>query len=204
MRKHLTILSVLILSAILIFSGIVYGDNFEKIKKQYKDAALVELDILIIIESKIFGDVDSADGNIILAADGRYLAEINNEIFLFDGKCLWDYSIENGQATRNCLEENETFESELSFIKNLDRYYITKMQKPDSIYRMISASDENESLPDSMTVHIRKSALYMIEYLDLNNDLNQVLINSVGFSDSVNNDIFKLALPDSVEIITLP
>ncbi len=180
------------------------NDRFREIKAEYSSAAMVSFDILITIESKIFDEIDSASGKISIANDGRYFARLNNDIYLFDGKCIWEFSEENNQATKRCLKKDEEIENQLAFIKNLDDYYETSVIEKNSIYRLTKNIENNESLPDSMKIYLSESNISKIEYLDLNNDLNKIRILTEITSDSVYREIFEMNLPDSAEVITLP
>jgi outer membrane lipoprotein-sorting protein len=180
------------------------NDKFEKIKHEYSSAGMVSFDIEMIVESKIFDDIDSTAGEISIARDGRYYAQLNDDIFLFDGKCIWEYSTENNQATKQCLKSHEHFDSQLTFIKNLDEYYKTSVIEKDAVYRLMKIDNADESLPDTLMVYLKKTGLLKIEYLDLNDDLNKIYILQETVSDSLTNEPFKINLPDSVEIITLP
>jgi len=179
-------------------------DKFKEIKDRYSFAGIVSFNIVIIVESKIFDDIDSTTGEISIAQDGRYCARLGDDIFLFDGKCIWEYSAENNQATKQCLKKNEHFDNQLTFIKNLDEYYRTSIVEKDAVYRLAKLDDADESLPETLMVYLEKTGLSKIEYLDLNNDVNKIYILQEAISDSLTDEPFEINLPDSVEIITLP
>jgi len=179
-------------------------DTFNKIKTELGSAVMVTFDILITIESDIFDEIDSAYSEIYIANDSRYFARLNDDIYLYDGDCIWEYSAANNQATKRCPDEEEIVENRLAFIKNLDKYYTTTAIEKDSIYNLLKKTTDDESLPDNMRIYLKNAHLSCIQYYDLNNDLNQVDILSETISDSLDVDIFKINLPDSVEVITLP
>lgn len=180
------------------------GDRFQEIKAELDSAAMVSFDVLTIVESEIFDEIDSTAGKISIARDGRYVARLNDDIYLFDGECVWEFSSENNQATKRCLGEGEEVENRLGFIKKLDDYYKTSVIKENSIYRLIKKGEDDGSLPDSMLIYLKESKLARIEYLDLNNDLNKVWILKETISDSLPEEVFEINLPDSAEVITLP
>jgi len=181
-------------------------DKFDIIKEYLAKAGLIQLDILIEIESDIFEDIDTLTGNISIASDGRYHAKINNDIYLYDGRTIWDYSAENNQATKKVLDENEEYENRLVFLKELDRHFATDTIIPDSTYKMFRLADADEACPDSMEVTISQNPLRIsrIEYFDLNGDLNRIFIKNQVLSDSADAGLFRINLPDTVEIIFLP
>ncbi len=201
-----TILKIVLL--LLFFAAavtLVAGDDgLAKIKAAYSDAAMVKLNVKIIIFSQIFGDADTTMGEIVLANDGRYYAAINQDLYLFDGKCNWEYSNENAQVTRQCLKEGEIAENRLFFIKDLDRYYASLVIKNNAEYKLTKKEKAGESLPDSMFVYLNKSRITSIEYYDLNNDLNQIYLINDSLFDDIADSLFEVNFPDSVEIITVP
>lgn len=184
--------------------GTVSADDFDALKKEYASARMISLNVKIVVESKIFGDADTTVGEIAIANDGRYFAGLSDDIYLFDGKCTWEYSAENRQATRRCLKKGEYFENRLFFIKDLDRYYKTSTGTLDSVYQLIRIVKEDDALPDTLTVYLSESHLSSVEYFDLNRDLNSIYILGDSILDSVDAGVFELSLPDSVEIIDLP
>jgi outer membrane lipoprotein-sorting protein len=193
-----------ILAAALSAADEPTSDKFELLKQEYASAKMVDLGVDIIITSDVFDDVDTSMGRISITDDGRYSAKIEDDIYLFDGQCIWEYSAENNQATKKCLKKDEKFESWLIFIKNLDRYYATSVIKPDEIYRLTGLGDTENDLPDSLTIFMSTYGLQAIEYYDLNGDLNRIRIVYGATMDVVVDELFEINLPDSVEIISLP
>lgn len=180
------------------------SDKFESVKKRYASAKMIDLGVDIIVVSDVFDDVDTSQGRILITDDGRYFAGLENDIYLFDGRCIWEYSAENNQATKKCLKENQGFESRLIFVKNLDQHYATSVVKADSVYHLSRLDDSDDSLPDSLTVYLGRNGLSSVEYYDLNGDLNRVRVVYETVMDFISEEFFEINLPDSVEIISLP
>jgi outer membrane lipoprotein-sorting protein len=181
-------------------------DKFDQIKTRLSSSRLVNFKIASAVDSKVFGQTDSVNGEVVIADDGRYLARMNDDLYLFDGKCIWEVSFENRQATKQCLKEGESFENRLFFIKDLDKYYTAKSVKKEKEYCLKRIEKENNSLPDSIEVFLDASRgrLNRLEYLDLNGDVNRVHIIDEMTSDSIDPRRFEMALPDSIEIINIP
>jgi outer membrane lipoprotein-sorting protein len=196
---------LLVISAVSLWAvGKTSSDKFEDLKKQYSSARMIDLGVDIIVVSEVFGDVDTSQGRILITDDGRYSAAIEDDIYLFDGECIWEYSAENNQATKRCLKDDEAFESRLIFVKNLDRFYATSAIKADSAYHLTRLDDSDDSLPDSLTVFLGRYGLLSVEYHDLNGDLNRVRVVYEAVMDVISEELFEIKLPDSVEIISLP
>lgn len=199
--------SLLILGLFCLIGTTVFAtDRFKLIKNKINASVIFRFDVLITIESKIFDDIDSLSGQIILAEDGRYRAELGGDIYLNDGKTNWEYSDENSQATRRELREGEKPDNRLSFFRDLDSFYQTSIIKQDLIYKLIKIDSTAEALPDSMTIFLDKDQpqISKIEYFDLNDDLNCIYLTEEFYEDDINENQFKLNLPDSVEIISMP
>lgn len=180
------------------------ADSFERIKGRYSTARMIMLEVDIETVSEVFDSVDSASGTIIVTDDGRYRAVINDDIYLFDGLCIWEYVPANNQVTKDCLKKGETYESELGFIKDFDRHFAAQAVVKDSVYFLKKKASGYESLPDSMTVTLHDSQLALIEYFDFNDDLNRIRIISDSIRVKIDEGYFDLALPDSVEVIIVP
>jgi len=195
----------LLYSALILFitAGTVPAVELDSILTRYAAARMINFDIWVVVESDIFGTVDTTHGDITITDDGRYVAYVGGDIYLFDGRCIWEYSRENNQATKDCLEENEIFENELFFIKNLKKYYMVAHEDED-LFLLVRTSPESSQLPDSMTVTTDEEALSELTYYDLNHDLNKVHIKSDSLYETIDREIFEIHLPDTTEIITLP
>jgi outer membrane lipoprotein-sorting protein len=204
MRHYLLIRSALICGTLLLLSGRLSADSFDDLIEKYKKASLIELDVIVVVESSIFDDVDSVAGRILVCADGRYRMELGEDSYIFDGRCIWEYSAENRQATKKCLKDGEIFENRLSFIKNLNKFYDAEIVVPDSIYRLLSVDSTESSLPEEMSLYVSRADLKLIDYFDLNQDLNRIYINRTILTDSIKAGLFEFNPPDSVEIISLP
>ncbi len=200
------------LAAIICLFGLIVGintaavvdDQFEELKAKFSKVGMVQMEIEISVYSQIFDDVDKAEGEISIADDGRYRAEINDDIYLFDGKCIWEYTPEHNQVTKDCLKEGEMFESTLSFLKNLDKYYQTDIVIAGHQYQLTRIDSARGALPDSMTVFINKDELEKIEYYDVNQDLNRIEFEEIEYFESPKEEIFSPSFPASAEVITLP
>jgi outer membrane lipoprotein-sorting protein len=177
-------------------------DAFEKLKKEYGQAKLVEFDVDIIIVSEIFDDADTSVARIFIADDERYRADINDDIYMCDGDYFWEYSKENEQVTKKAFDKNSS-QNALTFFKNPDKYYKTEILKHNKKYSIMKISDD-DALPDSALIYIDNGELVSIEYYDINDDLNKISFKNIIVSDTIDEQIFRQNWPDSVEIITLP
>ncbi len=182
-------------------------DNLARIKRDLAQAALVSMEVEIEIHSDIFEEIQNSRGEIRVAADGRYRADINDDIYLFDGKNVWEYSKDNNQATKREIKEGEVLTNRLDFIRNLDDYFRTEPITPDRHYRLIKAVPQSESfLPDSMEIYLDNTGkkISRMAFRDINGDLNIIKISrqkALTYSDPSR---LRADFPKGTEIITLP
>ncbi len=182
------------------------ADLYEKIKNEFASAPMVILKVDLITSSKIFESSDTSSGTISIADDGRYCARLGNDTYLFDGKCIWEVSAENRQATKQCLKEGEKFENRLFFLKDLSNYYKPSAIKKDAQYLLILKRKHSSALPDSLNLHLDSgsSSISKIDYHDLNGDLNEVIIKKQSILKEIDKSAFLIKLPDSTEVINIP
>ncbi len=182
-------------------------DNLARIKRDLAQAALVSMEVEIEIHSDIFEEIQNSRGEIRVAADGRYRADINDDIYLFDGKSIWEYSKDNNQATKREIKEGEVLTNRLDFIRNLDDYFRTEPITPDRHYRLIKAVPQSESfLPDSMEIYLDNTGkkISRMAFRDINGDLNIIKISRLKALTYSDPSLFRADFPKGTEIITLP
>lgn len=204
--KYKSIKALIIMLLPFIITGLddSLAGSLDSVVARYSDAKMVRLDVRIVAVSDVFGDTDTTAGKITIADDGRYAAYIGNDFYIFDGKCIWEYSQDNEQATRDCLKPGEVFENELVFIKNLKKYYKTAEEQKDTLFLLVKKDSVRNQLPDSLYLTIQNSRLSNLRYYDLNRDKNLVYVLSDSVMDAVDPTAFNINLPDSTEVITLP
>lgn len=201
MNKVIIIILALV---ILPWRGSCGEDCLAKLQEEYAVSKLIVLKAELSVYSTIFEDTEKYDVDIFIADSGFYRVELDRDIYLFDGEKVWEYSYENNQATFRKVVAGERPVDQISFIKNLDRFYNSEAIKPCRIYELNKADSSAESLPDEMTLFLSDGKLKKIEYYDLNGDLNTFLIRDVRIFDEFNRGPFQQDFPDSTEIIALP
>jgi outer membrane lipoprotein-sorting protein len=201
MKKILHISIILLFSATMSLAG---EDCLEKLQNSFSTSKLIAIKADLSVYSTVFEDTDEYNVNIFIADSGFYRVELDKDVYLFDGKKVWEYSYENKQATYRETAPGERPVDEISFIKNLDRFYESKVIKPCRIYELTRIDSTDEGLPDEMTLIFANDKLQRIEYKDLNGDLNTFKIKEIKLFNEFNQAPFKQDFPDSTEIIALP
>ncbi len=199
------LLSMAMPLALLAVGTTVGADRFEQIKKNFEKADCAHFAFLSLLESKIFEQVDTAQGTAYIAHDGRYRVTIGGDEYLYDSHLLYSYSQENNQVTVETVDTLSPASEQITFVTHLDDYYTTKTVIPDKEYRLERKAKDAGNIPDSMLVFLAADSLKLksIEYYDINDELNRIIFTEQKTLLSCDSTIFQPHFPDSVETIEL-
>lgn len=193
------------LLALVSVSGVSADQSsFDKIKKDLAAAACVSVEFLSILESSIFESVDSADGQAIIADDGRYRIMLGEDLYLSTGAELYSYSAINNQVTVEPVAPGAV-NTEITLLQSLDESYKTAILQPDSVFSLTRDSSAASGLPDSLTVFMTENlqGIHRMEYYDINGELNRIILKALTTSEACDTNQFMPSFPDSVEVIEL-
>ena len=181
------------------------ADRFGAIQEQLAQAACTRFEFVSIIESEIFDVTDSATGTAYIARDGRFNVTLGEDRYLFDLSFMYSYSAENNQVVIEKVSDKEGVSREISFITRLDELYETHTIQPGKSYRLLKKPGEKGDIPDSLTIFIAPDSLQLerLEYLDINEERNVIVIRKQQTGDDCDEKRFEPAFPDSVERIRL-
>lgn len=179
---------------------------FEKIERRLSSSPQVEISFKHIVVSEFFDTADTLQGKVTFTNDGRYLTDLGQDQYLFDGECLWEYSLTYAQATRNCLEAGQRIDDSFLFFRNFEEYYSITEETTDSVYKLTILPERRGGAPDSLRIVINPGAerIETMEYYDINEELNLLVIGKESFFETIDSLLFSARFPDSVEIIEIP
>lgn len=179
--------------------------DFKKTKQNLSQFNCAYFEFLSTIDSKIFDVIDSAHGEAYIAKDGRYSVEIGPDIFIFDGDTLYSYFWSNNQVIIEKPDPGDPVSSEISFVMKLNEWYDSKALKEKDLYKLTRKKDIGGDIPDSMTIKIndQTSDIEIIEYFDINGDLNRIEILNQKLDSLCHDSKFRPNFPDSVEKIRI-
>lgn len=193
----------LITFLILFLPLLSFADSFDDIKKELSKEGCWHFLFIDVIESDIFNSIDSTNGEAYLSSDGRYNIKTDKDFYIYDLVNYYSYSPESNQLVieKNLNNEDE----EISFITNLDKYYITVIIDSDKSYSLYKKDNITGDIPDSMVVIIdsKDKILKRLEYYDINEELNKLILIEQNHIDSCLNDYFIPNVPDSTERVKL-
>lgn len=203
MTRSLTIVVICIVVGLPLAA--LSADPFELLKGRIANSGCTTMKFLSIVESEIFGSIDSTDGMAYLASDGRYNLSIGSEQYLRDASYLYSYSLENNQVIIEPVDRAPD-QSELSYLTRFDEHYITTVVKAGKSYRLVALTvDDSDDQPDTLRIELDKTgeSIKTIEYFDINGDLNRIRFLEMEFYDSCLTEWFIPQFPDSTERVKL-
>lgn len=192
--------------AVLVGARAFCADPLKLVNQRSSEAVCIRLEFLSIIESEIFGTVDTTVGSADLAADGRFDIRFGSDRYLYDLKRLYSYSTDNNQVVIEPAEAGASVADEIRFLTQLEERYHARPGPKKGEYKLRRKEDDLQSdLPDSLEITVNVEALIIekVEYFDINDDLNRLIIGSQFFFDNCNDATFLPDFPDSVERVKL-
>lgn len=182
------------------------ADPLKMVNQRSSEAVCIRFEFLSIIESEIFGTVDTTVGSADLAADGRFDIRLGVDRYLYDLDRLYSHSTENNQVVIEPAEAGAGVADEISFLTRLDELYHARPGPLKGQYSLRRKKDDLQSdLPDSLQITIdpEKLIIEKVEYFDINEDFNRLIILKQTYFDSCEAATFQPDFPDSVERVRL-
>ncbi|MEE8149276.1 MAG: hypothetical protein V3T75_02370 [candidate division Zixibacteria bacterium] len=180
------------------------SDALEAVKAKFSNGDCSHFEFANIIESKIFGVIDTIHGSAYIAKDGRYNIEIGSDVFLYDGSLLYTYFLETNQLIIEKPDSGILVSDEISFVIKLDEWYDSKANSKNS-FALTKKEGVKGDIPDSLELitNSADSSIVEIRYIDINEDLNRVKFLSQKTDSSCSAKGFEPNFPDSVEKVKL-
>ena len=180
------------------------ADALEAVKSKLAGGDCTYFKFANIIESKIFGVIDTINGSAYIAKDGRYKIEIGSDVFLYDGSYLYTYFLETNQLIIEKPDSGKLVSDEISFVIKLDEWYDSKANSKNS-YALTKKEGVEGDIPDSLEliINIADSTIVEMRYIDINEDLNRLKFLKQKTDSSCSARGFAPDFPDSVEKVKL-
>ena len=180
------------------------SDALEAVKSKFSNGDCTYFEFATIIESQIFGVIDTIYGSAYIAKDGRYKIEIGSDVFLYDGSFLYTFFLETNQLIIEKPDSGKLVSDEISFVIKLDKWYDSKANSMNS-YALKKKKGVEGDIPDSLELitNVVDSTIVEIRYIDVNEDINRVEFLKQQTDSSCSDKRFEPAFPDSVEKVKL-
>ena len=200
--------SLCVVLCVLAFSSSHSGEFslFDEIKDRLNSSPQTKVSFLNLVVSDVFETTDTTQGEIVFTGDGLYSTIIGPDHYIFDGRCLWEYSALYAQATKNCTQPGQSVDESFLFFLRLDRDYLTHERVPDSVYALTVREGIESGAPDSMVVVISAELKRIVEftYYDINEELNRILVLEEITFEIADSSLFEANFPDSTDILNIP
>lgn len=199
-----TLYSTLFLLLVLISLAIPASSSLEAIKSKFSRSDCTYFEFANIIESDIFGIIDTVRASAYIARDGRYKIEIGRDVYLYDGTRLYTYFWETNQVIIEKPDSGALISDEISFVMKLDEWYDSKAINKSS-YSLTKKEGIAGDIPDSLdlTTNNKDSTIMEIRYIDINGDINRIEFLKQRSDSVCIHERFEPAFPDSVEKVKL-
>ena len=200
------LIAAIVVIPVILTAGAVQADQFDQIKKNIAEADCCWYRFISILSSSVFDTKDSSRGTALIAQDGRYAITLGNDSYISDGKFAYTYSPTSNQAIISVLDSGRVANKEISFLTRLDKYYISRISKPNKEYHLTKRADVSvENIPDSMvvTVDAMRMQITRIDYLDINDEQVSVVILEQDLTKRCDDSLFVPVFPDSAETVKL-
>ena len=180
------------------------ADALDAVKSKFSGGECSYFEFANIIESKIFGVIDTIYGSAYIARDGRYKIEIGSDVFLYDGLLLYTYFFETNQVIIEQPDSGKLVSDEISFVIKLDEWYDSKANSKNS-YALKKKEGIEGDIPDSLELitNNEDSTIAEIRYFDINEDINRVKFLKQKTDSSCSARRFEPDFPNSVEKVKL-
>ena len=180
------------------------SNNLEAVKSKFSNGDCTYFKFANIIESKIFGVIDTIHGSAYIAVDGRYKIEIGSDVYLYDGSLLYTYFWETNQVIIEQPDSGKLVSDEISFVIKLDEWYDSKANSKNS-YALKKKEGIEGDIPDSLELitNNEDSTIAEIRYFDINEDINRVKFLKQKTDSSCSARRFEPDFPNSVEKVKL-
>ena len=199
-----TLYSTLSLLLILISLARPASNSLDAIKSKFSRSDCTYFEFANIIESNIFGVIDTVRASAYIAKDGRYKIEIGPDVYLYDGTQLYTYFWETNQVIIEKPDSGAIFSDEISFVMKLDEWYDSEVINKSG-YSLTKKKGIAGDIPDSLdlTTNNEDSTIMEIKYIDINGDVNRIEFLKQRSDSVCDADLFEPAFPDSVEKVKL-
>ncbi|MFH1687304.1 MAG: outer membrane lipoprotein carrier protein LolA [bacterium] len=195
---------ILMAFTVCLVSAAASSDSFPSILRTLSEAPCVELEFVAVIESDVFGSIDSTEGSASLARDGRFRAQLGAETYWQDSLHLYSYSIETNQVIVEKVKPADGTDA-WPLLTRLDSLYTSEVIRADYRYRLRRRVGVEADIPDSMIVTIDSttSMIVQLSFFDINGELNRILIQKQTTDGPCDPERFKPDYPDSADVVRM-
>jgi chaperone LolA len=200
--------------AILLTCNLTFADESEKILTKVQKKYETIKDVTAVFTQNITFGVSKMEqsfhGTLTMKKGNRYRIEMEQQTIVTDGKTVWSYSHPNNQVIIDKYKEDPKSFSPDRVLINVPKNYNTIFLGNENLFGKKTAvikltPKESKSLVKSMKVWIdlEDHLMRKIEIIDVSDNINLYLINSIKLNTGVSDILFKFEIPEGTDTVDL-
>ncbi|MDI6780090.1 MAG: outer membrane lipoprotein chaperone LolA [Bacteroidota bacterium] len=200
--------------AILLTCNLTFADKSEKILTKVQKKYETIKDVTAVFTQNITFGVSKMEqsfhGTLTMKKGNRYRIEMEQQTIVTDGKTVWSYSHPNNQVIIDKYKEDPKSFSPDRVLINVPKNYNTIFLGNENLFGKKTAvikltPKESKSLVKSMKVWIdlEDHLMRKIEIIDVSDNINLYLINSIKLNTGVSDILFKFEIPEGTDTVDL-
>jgi len=179
---------------------------YERVVADLASAGCTEVKFLSIVRSQVFDFEDTLAGLARLDDDGRYDITVGPDRYLCDLKRTYEYAQSTNQVAIRSFDSSSSSAHQLACFTDIDRYYhLIEVVAGSDQYHLTRRPGIGLDIPERLTITVDRKTerVSRMEYLDINNDLNTIVILNMETGTDCPPEYFLPNFPDSVERVFL-
>lgn len=202
--KHigLVVVAGLLLLAVAGFADEVY----ERVVADLAKPGCTEVTFLSIIRSQVFEFEDTLAGVARMDDEGRYDITVGSDRYLCDLKHIYEYAQSTNQVVIVSFDSSSSGAHQLTCFTDIDRYYhLVEVVVGGKQYQLARRQGVGLDIPETLAISVdgKTERVSRMEYLDINDDLNTIMILNTETGTDCPPEYFLPNFPDSVERVYL-
>ncbi len=208
--KRLTIILILLLIGVS-WSGSKVDKIIKNVRKKYQDVVALYVDFKQINRFKLTGIENEIYGSLWLGQDNKFRLETEDQVMVSDGKTFWRYNKLENQVIIDYAKKSDQDILMKDFLFNIsERYYSEILSESkegkEKIYLVkLTPKNPDDSFFKYIKVWIvdKKWSFKRVVYVDYDDNESEYEISKIQIVPDVNNQVFRLQIPEGVEVVDL-
>jgi len=209
MKRIILLLIVLLIG--LGWSATKVDKIIKKVQRKYKDVQTLYVDFKQINRFKLTGIENEIYGTLWLGQNDKFRLETEDQVMVSDGEAFWRYNKLENQVIVDYAKKSDQDILMKDFLFNIaDRYYSEILSESkegkDKIYLVkLTPKNQEDSFFKYIKVWIvdKKWTFKRVVYIDYDDNESEYEINKIQINPEVNNQVFRLQIPEGVEVVDL-
>ncbi|MBL7075581.1 outer membrane lipoprotein carrier protein LolA [candidate division KSB1 bacterium] len=190
--------------------GITGEDVINKVQYRFKKLKTFQADFKQVFEWKLAGETQILTGKIYLKKDDKFRLETEDQIFVSDGKLIWQYSyltdqviVEEIKKTPDSLLPRDLI---FEYPKRFGVESCQRLREGKKRYFLLEMSPlKAEGFIENLKVWVdeKEYITRRIEFVDINENKTVYQLDNVILNSKIDDYLFKFHPPEGAELIDL-